>query len=43
MAQGRLKVYGWGREGEGLTRDEEAFVVNGYHRMWPVRLSGTEK
>jgi alkyldihydroxyacetonephosphate synthase len=34
MAQGRLKVYGWGREGEGLTRDEEAFVVNGYHRMF---------
>jgi alkyldihydroxyacetonephosphate synthase len=34
MAEGRLKVYGWGREGEGLTRDEEAFVVNGYHRMF---------
>ncbi len=34
MAQGRLKVYGSGREGEGLTRDEEAFVVNGYHRMF---------
>jgi alkyldihydroxyacetonephosphate synthase len=36
MAQGRLKVYGWGREGEGLTPDEEAFVVNGYHHMFGV-------
>jgi hypothetical protein len=36
MAQGRLKVYGWGREGEGLTPDEGAFVVNGYHHMFGV-------
>ena len=23
----RLKHFGWGREGEGLTADEEAFVL----------------
>ena len=27
MAAARLKHFGWGREGEGLTPEEEAFVV----------------
>ena len=27
MTQPRLKHFGWGREGEGLTPDEEAFVL----------------
>ena len=27
MTQPRLKHFGWGREGKGLTRDEEAFVL----------------
>jgi hypothetical protein len=27
MMQPRLKHFGWGREGEGLTPDEEAFVL----------------
>ena len=28
MMQPRLKHFGWGREGEGLTADEEAFVLS---------------
>jgi hypothetical protein len=27
MSAARLKHFGWGREGEGLTADEEAFVM----------------
>ena len=27
MTQPRLKHFGWGREGKGLTPDEEAFVL----------------
>ena len=27
MSAARLKHFGWGREGEGLTAEEEAFVV----------------
>ena len=27
-ATARLKHFGWGREGEGLTADEEAFVLS---------------
>ena len=27
MTLPRLKHFGWGREGEGLTADEEAFVL----------------
>jgi alkyldihydroxyacetonephosphate synthase len=27
MTQQRLKHFGWGRQGEGLTPDEEAFVL----------------
>src|SRR6185369_1079346 len=28
MSAPRLKHFGWGREGEGLTADEEAFVLD---------------
>ena len=28
MAQARLKVFGWGREGEGMTEEEEAFALS---------------
>jgi alkyldihydroxyacetonephosphate synthase len=27
MTAARMKHFGWGREGEGLTSDEENFVV----------------
>jgi hypothetical protein len=27
MVQARLKVFGWGREGEGMTAEEEAFAL----------------
>ena len=27
MNQPRMKHFGWGREGEGLTTEEEAFVM----------------
>jgi alkyldihydroxyacetonephosphate synthase len=27
MSAARLKHFGWGREGEGLTAEEEAFLV----------------
>ena len=27
MSAARLKHFGWGREGEGLTAEEEAFVM----------------
>ena len=27
MSAARLKHFGWGREGEGLTLEEEAFVI----------------
>ena len=32
MALARLKVFGWGREGEGMTAEEEAFAL-GVHRQ----------
>ena len=28
MREGRLKHFGWGREGEGLTPEEEGFVLD---------------
>jgi alkyldihydroxyacetonephosphate synthase len=30
MGERRLKVFGWGREGEGLTDEEEAFILERY-------------
>jgi alkyldihydroxyacetonephosphate synthase len=31
MSAARLKYYGWGREGEGLSADQRAFVLGRYH------------
>ncbi len=31
MTGARLKHYGWGREGEGMTEDERKFVLGRYH------------
>jgi alkyldihydroxyacetonephosphate synthase len=36
MAQGRLKYFGWGREGEGLTATEEAAALDRYRRLFGV-------
>ena len=30
MTGPRLKYFGWGREGEGMTAEEEAFVLARY-------------
>ncbi len=36
MAERRLKVFGWGREGEGLTPEEEAFTLDRYRRRFAL-------
>ena len=36
MAPGRLKVFGWGREGEGMTAEEEAFALDVHRRRFGV-------
>src|SRR3954452_4362197 len=36
MAERRLKHFGWGREGEGLTAEEEAFALDRYRRLFAV-------
>ena len=36
MAEGRLKHFGWGREGEGLTAAEEAAALDRYRRLFGV-------
>jgi alkyldihydroxyacetonephosphate synthase len=36
MTQGRLKYFGWGREGEGLTAAEEADLLGRYRRLFGV-------
>src|SRR6266851_8739192 len=36
MTQGRLKHFGWGREGEGLTAEEEAAILDRYHQLFGV-------
>ena len=34
MTERRLKHFGWGREGEGMTPEEEAFALRDYHRRF---------
>jgi len=34
MSGARLKHYGWGREGEGMTAEEQAFVLGRYHEKF---------
>lgn len=36
MTEGRLKHFGWGREGEGLTAEEEEFALDRYRRRFGV-------
>jgi alkyldihydroxyacetonephosphate synthase len=36
MPEQRLKVFGWGREGEGMTAEEEAFALARYRRRFAV-------
>ena len=36
MTQGRLKHFGWGREGEGLTAEEEAAALARYRSLFKV-------
>src|SRR5437016_11912261 len=37
MTQARLKHFGWGREGEGLTTEEEAGALDRYRRLFNVQ------
>ncbi|MBN9507550.1 MAG: FAD-binding oxidoreductase, partial [Alphaproteobacteria bacterium] len=34
MTARRLKHFGWGREGEGMTPEEEAFALGTYQRLF---------
>jgi alkyldihydroxyacetonephosphate synthase len=36
MALARLKVFGWGREGDGMTAEEEAFALGVHRRRFGV-------
>jgi alkyldihydroxyacetonephosphate synthase len=36
MTERRLKHFGWGREGEGMTPEEEVFVLDRYRRLFEV-------
>jgi len=36
MTEGRLKYFGWGREGEGMTPEEEAVALDRYRRLFGV-------
>src|SRR5437870_3754593 len=36
MAEQRLKHFGWGREGEGLTAEEESATLDRYRRLFAV-------
>src|ERR1700737_776227 len=36
MTQARLKHFGWGREGEGLTAEEETATLDRYRRLFNV-------
>jgi hypothetical protein len=43
MMQPRLKHFGWGREGEGLTADEEAFVLGRIEQRFGSRAEDEVK
>jgi alkyldihydroxyacetonephosphate synthase len=40
MTERRLKHFGWGREGEGMTAEEEAAALDRYHRLFAVEQFG---
>ena len=39
----RLKHFGWGREGEGLSEDEEAFMLARAEARFGTRAHGERK
>jgi alkyldihydroxyacetonephosphate synthase len=41
MTGARLKHYGWGREGEGMSEDERKFVLGRYHAKFGVSAFDT--
>jgi alkyldihydroxyacetonephosphate synthase len=43
MSAARLKHYGWGREGEGMSAEEQAFVLGRYREKFGERDFGTAK
>ena len=46
MADARLKHFGWGREGEAMTPEEESFVLERYRRRLrrrPLRGEGAAR
>ena len=43
MTGARLKHYGWGREGEGMTEDEHKFVLGRYHAKFGAASFDTIK
>ncbi len=43
MTQPRLKHFGWGREGEGLTPAEEAFVLGRIEQRFGPQAGGEVK
>ena len=43
MTGARLKHYGWGREGEGMTEDEHNFVLGRYHAKFGAASFDTIK
>ena len=43
MTQPRLKHFGWGRVGEGLTPDEEAFVLGRIEQRFGSLVEGEVK
>jgi alkyldihydroxyacetonephosphate synthase len=43
MSAARLKHFGWGREGEGLTAEEEAFVLARAQARFAAALKETAR
>ena len=37
MSAARMKHFGWGREGEGMSAEERAFVLGRYHEKFGAR------
>ena len=41
MSEARLKHYGWGREGEGMTPQEQAFILGLYRTKFAASAFDT--
>ena len=37
MSAARMNIYGWGREGEGMSAEERAFVLGRYREKFGAR------